>query len=807
MHDSTTRFISRMKLRELRGHRARLDARYAELEATLSPEPDVAGLVALYEALDGMRLAGSPLHPELEHLEHVFEVFTRRAPEADVLRMWYDRVRHSLTRGRARARWVQLFGAALAQLADAAPPARDPPTQARLALYTRPAPTGDAHAVALSAALATLAPRTLEWVRAPWRPGTHEECPLRRRVDPFEVQRALSVISDDAFRFVPQRHHARAFGADDALTKELADALSLQLEHLEGWWWPTDTVDARAVRMRQRWRLQLDEDLPTACLLEVLGDRLAGHVLETFEGATRQLRAARLSRLRELDAPPIIIENERRMLEGASHQRPLDDVGIWEDTLGVGRPEVPPDPAHRSTYGSVSDRRRELRADLRRASTAQGYGQAGESSTIDALLGWVHAEVALARAAWPDAPVWVVKLDVEDFFPSVHHRHALDMLTECGLPDDLREVFARVLAVPTEGGTWTRGLPVGRRHSHALADLLMHLLERAVRDAVPVRVIRLVDDVCFLSPSREHAERAWEAARGFLEALDLRPNLGKCGAVGLNTSETSEVLPDGPPSWGLWELVAGEGGEATWRLHAAHLDALVEDARAKVHAQGSLLDSVRTYGEALLMFEQSLAMWLPLDATHRAAVGAALERFEVGVFGAQGPLEWCRARLDEGARDALTESLLHWPITAGGLGLRHAHVQAARAERVWRATGRPAPPDERGDDWEVRAQGWGHYFTRWTEPMERPRVPASPQMEALIQDFIQRGSEVGGRVQQGLGNYWRAVVQMYGPQILEDFGTFRFLLTELVPLRLITHGRDGLEDLSEGAGAQEGLPF
>jgi hypothetical protein len=261
--------------------------------------------------------------------------------------------------------------------------------------------------------------------------------------------------------------------------------------------------------------------------------------------------------------------------------------------------------------------------------------------------------------------------------------------------------------------------------------------------------------------------------------------------------------------------VEGEDGEATWRLHAAHLDALVEDARVRIDAQSSLLGSIRVHGESLRMFEQSLAMWLPLDGTHRASVAAALDRFEDGVFGGRSPLEWCRSRLDEGARDALTESLLHWPITAGGFGLRHAHVQAARAERVWRARAHVSPPDERGGDWEVRDRGWGRFFGQWSEPMGQPHMPASTQMEALIQDFIRRGSEVGGRTQRGLGPYWRAVVQMYGPQILEDFGTFRFLITELVPLRLITHGRGDLEDLSEGAGAtasygghgEDDLPF
>lgn len=58
-------------------------------------------------------------------------------------------------------------------------------------------------------------------------------------------------------------------------------------------------------------------------------------------------------------------------------------------------------------------------------------------------------------------------------------------------------------------------------------------------------------------------------------------------------------------------------------------------------------------------------------------------------------------------------------------------------------------------------------------------------MEALITDFMHRGSEMPNRQQTGLSPYWRWVLCLYGPQILESLGTFRFLLTELVPLQLL----------------------
>ena len=57
-------------------------------------------------------------------------------------------------------------------------------------------------------------------------------------------------------------------------------------------------------------------------------------------------------------------------------------------------------------------------------------------------------------------------------------------------------------------------------------------------------------------------------------------------------------------------------------------------------------------------------------------------------------------------------------------------------------------------------------------------------------DFIQRGSELGGREQVSLGVYWQWVVYTYGLPLLDAVGSFRFLLTELVPLPLILEGQN-----------------
>jgi hypothetical protein len=84
-------------------------------------------------------------------------------------------------------------------------------------------------------------------------------------------------------------------------------------------------------------------------------------------------------------------------------------------------------------------------------------------------------------------------------------------------------------------------------------------------------------------------------------------------------------------------------------------------------------------------------------------------------------------------------------------------------------------------------------------------------MERLVKDFIERGSEVSGHTQTQLSAYWRWVVYAYGPSLLEALGTFRFLMTELVPLQLILENRGVAGSVTDegppAAAAGEDLPF
>ena len=418
----------------------------------------------------------------------------------------------------------------------------------------------------------------------------------------------------------------------------------------------------------------------------------------------------------------------------------------------------------------------------------------------------VHAEVQLARAAYPDRPLYVVKVDLRDFYPSIPHDVVLTVLRRLGLPEAHLAVFARYLAPPLRSGAGAparmrRGVPMGHALSGMLAELLMRLLERHVQRRARVRIVRIVDDLCFLTPDPDAAVAAWEGVESFCSACGLRINLEKSGALAIG-GERPARLPAGRPRWGMLEL--DELGR--WDVHRETFEAHLEQSRARVEAAPSVLSKAQVYNANLKYLLNAVVLGGRLGAAHRESAGRAVLRHHHAFFGpGRGIAAELRAEIGErfqadlGDDSEVAEGWLYWPITAGGLGLRNPLVVAAQYAAADRDR-RPEPaPGARPADWDLRDNEWGAFYAQFLDPIEPLEPEETKVMKTLLNDFIARGSEISAGQQSGLAPYWRWILCTYGPQILHRFGTFRFLITELVPLQLIS--RQLVQDSSlDGAG-------
>lgn len=791
MIPTTVQFITAMKLRELHRQRDQLRAAYRGLRQAL---PDGAGrLRALYDGLRGIKFADQPLHPETVNLEVALHELDAGTLAPEVAALWLRRLEDELAGGEARAEFVFAFGALLEEWArsGAANPVlrAQAETEGRRLLdfaFTAATPTRPAAVLAGP-----------EEAMSEVRDAVAEKRPdLLAHLSAFGP---LSSLSRDIYQSPRLRQEAKKFHDSPELRQELTDALTIFKADLDAWDWPTDGVAVRPLWTRNKWRLFLDLDLPTACVLEAVGFGWAGLFEEVFGHAKRiDIICVRYHKLLELNAPQVILDNERRMLEKARRTNVLDLPDMpW---LGVDDPLSPMEGLAELQPGSVWQQRRTAREEIQSFHVRGDYGGeygGGENQAI----AFLHAEVQLARAAFPDRPLYVVKLDLQDYYPSLPHDVIVAVLEHVGVGEADRALIRRFLSPPLLPAKQraTRGVPMGFALSGALAELVLRFLDRHVRRRANVEIVRLVDDIALLCARPEDAVAGWRAVEEFCAACGLEVNRAKSGAVCLGGS-LPDGLPTEPPRWGMLELTAA----GDWRVHAATFDAHLRQTRERVAAAGSVFAMVQQYNANVRFLVGALALNGDLGAAHRESTWQAVRAFHGAFFGPDkgivaGLTELMQQRLGVD-RTTIPDAWVYWPLTAGGLGLLNPLVTAAQFAESWRTRERPQPPDEREVVWDQVANEWGEYYRGLMEPLAEAEPEETKVMAALVADFIQRGKQISGGQQEGLSAYWRWVLYTYGPQILQRFGTFRFLITELVPMRLIDEQRlrDGSLDGGDG---------
>ncbi len=506
----------------------------------------------------------------------------------------------------------------------------------------------------------------------------------------------LERLAKDIYQPPPLRREARRILANKLLSKELDDALSILMMDLPTWDWPAEGLATRALWTRNKWRLYVQEDLATACLLEILGFRWVG-IFERLIGDQSQVRdrRARLKQLIELNAPDVIIENERRMFRIAEQ---LVDLGLPEEKDIWDITEPPEGWKQEAEHDSILEKRAAVQRSLRRLDVGRDYD--GEYGTMNRAVPLVHAEVQLARAVSPNRPIHVLKVDLKDFYASIPHDVLLTVLRRLGLAEEDLTFFTRFLSVrlSDESGSvrrMRRGVPMNHALSGMLAELLLRLLEKYVLQRARVRIIRLVDDLCILSPDAGVTLAAWKAVVEFCAACGLRVNEEKSGTVCLG-GPPADGLPRGRPRWGMLEL--DERGE--WQLHEETFSAHFKQARERVNAAPSILSRVQLYNANLKYLLESLTLGADLGEQHRDSAERAVARFHHHFFGPDkgivaGICEAIRTRFEPGGRGLgdIPEGWVYWPITAGGLAAEEpAGGGRAVRRRFPRPGARPGSP-------------------------------------------------------------------------------------------------------------------
>jgi hypothetical protein len=806
MAGADTQRLTRIKLRELERQRDRLNDHYTAVEGRArAADAPLERLRALHEGLRAATFAQSPLHPDIANLDALFfEARVGTAPPG-LVDSWVRRLQHELAQGRLRAEFAYVFGRLLDEWAN-------PGTGEPAAGGTPPPPGEEPWAVMsdetpASVDLALLADlfRRNEAVFAGARQAVRSfgEREALAPVSDDEVRALLGALGRDIYRQPSLRRQAVATLSGNTQVHEYAGVLTILLNNLAEWDWPAEGLELRPLWTRNKWRPYLDEDLLTILFLQLIGLRWGIKLKGLISPLLREGRGGLFAIDPRLPAHVAAIERLRleRVADLFMPQAP-NSLDEWVSSRG-GYGE--------GGYGGPG-----------------GGGTREEPDALESLLAALVGEARFHRDAHPGAALVVVQTDLRDFYPRIPHPVLLALLEHLGFPPAWQDFFRRYLQVRLRDGEGTRTVRRGLLLDHLVGavfgELLLELLDVHVYQAAGVRLFRVIDDIYFLADTPKRAVEAWKAVQGFCRACGLDTNPDKSGSVCLYGDADLKGLPQGLPRWGLLRLHP----DAVWRLDEPACESLEERIRQDAESAPAVLGLVACLNDYLSYLLRHLGVRVDLGESHLDEVGRRLARLYQGLFGdGHGVAEEIRRRVGERFLDArmrergLPEALLYWPITAGGLGLTQPLIHLAALQKARAGLAEPAPPLSRFGEEFPYAYAWESYY-RSVARLLRPAKPAeTPSMERLLSDFIARGSKVSGRQQTGLGSYWQWVVYTYGPQLLESLGTFRFLLTELVPLQLIfqsriegqslggeTAGGDaGGQGTSTGVGPPEEIPF
>lgn len=722
---SHTSRISTLKLESLKRRQGELAAGY---DALAGADPR-----AVARALAALRSGAERLHPEAESVAALADMDPSGALSGATLEAWRPSLEREIAQGRARADHSLVFGAIVDEWVKAPPPADpcDPWPALRAAWEATPSVD-----VAWMDRVVAKDPVAWEKLRATLAEFVADEA--SEVVHSSDVVERLQAIASSPYRAEALRSEATRVARNPTLVAEYASSLSLMVQEVDRWRWPAEGVAARTARAYRTDRVYLDEDLLTAVFLETVGARWAYQL----RGSVAELWMTRLTAdLRPNWRSPVYVELGRRAT-----------WSCFATATGDGGQ------SHYVRADAVMDSPDEL----------------------ESWLATVSAFFLTERAFFPDVPTRVTITDVPAHGPSLPHAAALAVLERLGVSAAWRAFFGEFLRARVIVGGAVRECPRGVFPDHllglVLADLVLSMVDLDVHDRTGVRLVRMLDDVAIVSADAARADAAWSALTEDLAALGLSTRPDKTGTT----------LVGGPPESAKAHAgLVALGADGAWTIDEERFTAERAALLADVAAATSVLGGVHAYSAgARAMLRR---MW-PFSYLGRGHVTELARRLGSVTEEALASLRARVERLAPGA--SVPRATFFWPRTAGGLGM---FCVASQLVALWSAPAKPTfplPPHDEDEDMGA----WTHAVNSLTQRPQPRRPSMSSALEARIVDFVRRGDELRGETTREkdiddlvhrLHFYWQWVVALHGPELLERFGTFRFVEAARIPLGLL----------------------
>jgi hypothetical protein len=397
-----------------------------------------------------------------------------------------------------------------------------------------------------------------------------------------------------------------------------------------------------------------------------------------------------------------------------------------------------------------------------------------------------------------------------------------------------------------------RGVPGSHTLSDVLGEVILFCMDFSVnQNTEGGQLYRMQDDFWFWSPDHHKCVKAWSTITRFAEIMGVTLNGEKSGTVrivhqkGALGVHIDKSLPKGEIRWGFLRLNPSSGRfEIDQNMVDSHTDELQHQLEDKTRSIFSWVQAWNTY--AATFFATNFGK--PANCfgqQHVDMMLASFERVQRKIFSEDGTdsvVEYLKATLQQrfGLTD-IPDGYIFFPTELGGLELQNPFVGPLQIR-----DGVPDDPSHLLDDFfEAEAEAYrtakirfekdlvqryslddpnfvpedgGTFmsFEEYTRYREEFHYGYNGELRDVFTKLLEQPSEesieASAEVMTGLnvmntmgltekagitGNwwamtpYWKWVVQMYGPEMMERFGGLNVVDNGLLPIGIVSELQSG----------------
>ncbi|EUC28546.1 hypothetical protein COCCADRAFT_108885 [Bipolaris zeicola 26-R-13] len=386
-----------------------------------------------------------------------------------------------------------------------------------------------------------------------------------------------------------------------------------------------------------------------------------------------------------------------------------------------------------------------------------------------------------------------------------------------------------------------RGMPSSHTLSDVLGETVLLCLDFAVNQATGgPDLYRLGDDVWFWNKDYETCVSAWASILKFTEIMGVRLHEKKTGSVRIAQNKETEIderLPEGEIRWGFLQLDPKSG---RFEIDQRMVDGHVEELRTQLQGKSkSVIDYIQVWNSyAATFFSSNFGKAANcFGREHVDKMLATHRHIQEQIFPNGSIVQQIKQMIDERfSVKNVPDGFLFFPVELGGLDLKSPFVHLLQIresvrenpyhlldeyeqnERDDYATAKRrfdnADPDtmrRNADDSALQRKNIDEFFS-FEEFVKHREVFGTLGKASLVKTYkklleqpqeepVALSTSVGqaithlssqSNLRGILGNwaamdaYWKWIAQMYGPEMIDTFGSLNVVEFGLLPIGMVS---------------------